>query len=349
MLRVFILIVIGITVIRCNKVSQENPPKKTTSLSDKNDALQKRLKSLNELITQNPQDASLIAERANIYYLLGDSAHCFMDIQNAIRLKPNDADFLYLKGFYAYNYDQIDTALTYLKKSYHVLNQNPDVMFYIGNCYFLKQNHQEAQKWYLKAIEKDENPNYYHALALNSYKQKKFQETEKYLQSALQKDSLHGKSLSLYAELYIYDYKNFSKAYTIIQKLLKQEQLPVGNYLEGSLYFQKALLVSDSVEKEGLLRLAIDCYSHAIKKDPYYTNVFYDRGYAFFLLKRYDLASKSFEEVLKQNPKDYRAAFMLGSIAEYYEDKKLALQYYELALKINPNFMDAKKALEELQ
>ena len=347
MLRIiwFLLVIINFA---CNKVSQESSQSVPFPENEKKENLLKRLRGLNELLEKNPKDASLLAERANIHYLLGDSVRCFSDIQKSIELKPNDADFLYLKGFYAYNYDRIDTALFYLKLSYEIINQNPDVMFYIGNCYFLKGNYEEAKNWYQKSIEKEENPNYFYALSLTYYKQNQFKFTEKYLQKALEKDSTHGKSLALYAELYLYNYKNYAKANEYIQKLLKQEKLPVGDYLEGSLYFQKSLNVSDSVEKEGLLRLAIDSYSKAIKKDPHYIHAFYDRGYAFFLLKRFDLASQSFEEVLKQNPKDYRAAFMLGSISEYYDDKKLAKEYYEQALKIKPDFKDAQQAIEDL-
>ncbi len=334
----------------CKPVSEKQETQKPkVEINEKQENLLKRLKGLNELLDKNPNDASLLAERANIYYLLGDSTNCFLNIHKAIELKPNDADFMYLKGFYAYNYDLVDTSIFWLKKSYHTINQNPDVMFYLGNCFFLKNDYQEANKWYQKAIDKDENPNYYHALALSYYKQKNLALTEQNLKNALAKDSMHTKSLSLMAELYLYDYKQFSKANEWIQKILKQENLPVGDYLEGSLYFQKSLNVKDSVEQEGLLRLAIDSYSKAIKKDAFYTSAFYDRGYAFFLLKRYDLATQSFEEVLKLNPKDYRAAFMLGSIAEYYNDIELAKKYYEMTLKINSNFIEAKNSLEELK
>ncbi len=344
---VLLTFLISVLLTACRQVKQE---KQNLNIKDeKQEVLQKRLKGLNELLSKNPADASLLAERANIFYLLGDSLNCFLDIQKSIELKPNDADFLYLKGFYAYNFDLIDTALFWLKRSYQTLNQNPDVMYYIGNCYFIKKEWTKAKEWYQKSLEKEENPNYYHALALTYYKENQLAFTEQNLIKALLKDSTHAKSLSLLAELYIYNYKQFNKANKYIQKLLKQENIPVGNYLEGSLYFQKALLVQDTIEKEGLLRLAIDCYSKAIKKDPFYTTAFYDRGYAFFLLKRYDLASQSFEEVLKQNPKDYRAAFMLGSIAEYYDDKELAKKFYQLALSLNPQFEDAKQALLELK
>lgn len=331
--------------------SNQNQPKTKISnpLNQKKEKLIKRLNALNELLNKNSHDASLYAERANIHYLLGDSNLCFSDIQKAIDLKPSDADFTYLKGFYAYNYDLVDTALFWLMRSYQMVNQNPDVLFYIGNCYFLKNNFDEAQKWYQKSIEKEENPNYFHALALSYYKKNQINLSEQSLKKALAIDSLHAKSMTLLAEIYIYNYKQYSKANEWIQKLIKQEDMPVGNYLEGSLYFQKALQVKDSVEQEGLLRLAIDHYSKAIKKDPYYTTAFYDRGYAFFLLNRYDLASQSFEEVLKQNPKDYRASFMLGSIAEYYQDFELARKYYEKTLMINPKFLDAQKALNELK
>ncbi len=350
MLRKLTFFVFIFTFFSCKPVSEKQETEKPkVEINEKKENLLKRLKGLNELLEKNPNDASLLAERANIHYLLGDSASCFLDIRKAIELKPSDADFMYLKGFYAYNYDLVDTSIFWLTKSYQTIHQNPDVMFYLGNCYFLKNDYKEANKWYQKAIEKDENPNYYHALALSYYKQKNLALTEQNLKYALAKDSLHTKSLSFMAELYLYDYKQFNKANEWIQKIQKQDNLPVADYLEGSLYFQKSLIVKDTVEQEGLLRLAIDSYSKAIKKDAFYSSAFYDRGYAFFLLKRYDLASQSFEEVLKLNPKDYRASFMLGSIAEYYNDKELAKKYYEMTLKINPNFIDAKSSLKQLK
>lgn len=322
---------------------------KTDSTANSSPVLQ-RLNALNELIQKNPQQHALYAERANLHYLLNDSANCFKDISKAIQLRSTEAEYQYLKGFFAYHYDLPDTAIVYFQYAHELNKSNPDYLFYLANAFTQKKQFLKAIQYYDKAISQDnQNNEYLYAKAFALYQIPKVNEATTLLNQILKNDSLHLKSQALLAEIYLYAKKDFPKAYEKIQFILKNDTTETPHFLEGDFYFHKAELLKDSVEKEGMYRLAIDCYSKAIKKNPYHVNAFYNRGYTFFVLKRYDLAEESFQEVLRQNPKDYRAAFLLGSIAEFYDDKALATQYYKQALSINPNFIEAKQALEEIK
>ena len=116
--------------------------------------------------------------------------------------------------------------------------------------------------------------------------------------------------------------------------------LPMGAFAQHHKVFQlgtlvvTALLLSfagqELVQKRGSAGLAARV-SMALQSRDYPT--------AIALLERYTAA----------NPDDDEGLFILGQTYEKTQQKDKAIAAYKQALKINPNFTDAKQALEDLQ
>ncbi|MEO1385003.1 MAG: tetratricopeptide repeat protein, partial [Bacteroidota bacterium] len=85
-------------------------------------------------------------------------------------------------------------------------------------------------------------------------------------------------------------------------------------------------------------------------RDPQYALARYFRGYAYFLAEqRVDLAIADMEEALELDPTMGSAHFVLGSIYEYNGDLQSAKNYYEQAVKYQPDSKDFQQALREVQ
>jgi tetratricopeptide (TPR) repeat protein len=65
-------------------------------------------------------------------------------------------------------------------------------------------------------------------------------------------------------------------------------------------------------------------------------------------LQNFEKAMADFQAAARHNPQDFRAYFMQGSVYEHYQDYASARQMYEKVLALNPNFTDARRALQEL-
>jgi len=341
-----------ILLCSCQKVDQKNPIQTTQDTTKVENPLLVRLKNLDRLIEKNPKDAALFAERAHIQYTLGDSSKMMDDINQALFRDPNDVEYAYLKGFYFYNYNQIDSAYFWFKQAWNNKSENPEVPYQLGNIMVLRKKYGDALRWFDKAIEKEGQANYYYARALVHKELKNIPMCKIEAELALKKDKKHIKTLSLLFELALEE-NDKNKALAWNHEIEKADSMhPVWLYNQGLMYFkqgQEQKKANKKVESEGMFRIAIDFYTKAIARSPKYVNAYYDRGYAFFEIEEYDLAAKSFEKVIEMNPTDFRAYFMMGSISEYYDDPQMAKTYYQKSLERKPDFKDAQMALRELK
>lgn len=188
-------------LIKCESINT-NTTNTNKADSTSSSPVEQRLRALNELIRQNPQQHALYAERANLHYLLNDSTNCFKDINKAIQLRSTEAEYQYLKGFFAYHYDLPDTAIIYFQNAMELNKSNPDYPYFIANAYTQKKQFQKAIQYYDKAISQDNlNNDYLYAKAFALYQIPKVNETMNLLHQILKNDSLHLKSHALLAEI----------------------------------------------------------------------------------------------------------------------------------------------------
>ncbi len=94
---------------------------------------------------------------------------------------------------------------------------------------------------------------------------------------------------------------------------------------------------------------AIESYTKAIEADPSYTSAYFNRALSYAILSKYDDAVADAEKVLDMEPDSYDAPYVMGIISEYRQDYGKAKEWYEKALKKNPDYEQAKARLEQLK
>ncbi len=94
---------------------------------------------------------------------------------------------------------------------------------------------------------------------------------------------------------------------------------------------------------------AIGLYTKAQAEDPAYTSAYFNRALAYAILSRYDEAIADAQKVLDMEPDSYDAPYVMGIISEYQQHYKAAKDWYEKALKKNPDYEQAKARLEQLK
>ncbi|MGC8676178.1 MAG: AAA family ATPase [Candidatus Micrarchaeia archaeon] len=100
--------------------------------------------------------------------------------------------------------------------------------------------------------------------------------------------------------------------------------------------------------EENKFEEAIDLYSQAIKLDPVYSSAYFNRALSYALINRYDNAKLDAEKVMELEPDSYDAPYVMGLVEEYDGNYDKAREWFEKALKINPDYQPAKARLQQI-
>ncbi len=102
-------------------------------------------------------------------------------------------------------------------------------------------------------------------------------------------------------------------------------------------------------QQRGQLSKALGEFMQVVQTDPGYARAYYNIGVNYVMTNRYDDAIAAFSKDVELDPLDFEAHNIMGNIykAESHFDK--ALEKYQTALRINPEYQDAKDNLRILQ
>ncbi len=97
------------------------------------------------------------------------------------------------------------------------------------------------------------------------------------------------------------------------------------------------------------LREAVNTFSDIIKKQPAFAEAWNKRATLYYMMGEYQLSLKDCDEVLKRNRHHFGALSGYAQIYTELGDFKRAIDYFERALKVNPNLPNAESTLKFLQ
>jgi tetratricopeptide (TPR) repeat protein len=129
----------------------------------------------------------------------------------------------------------------------------------------------------------------------------------------------------------------------LIEQAIEQVWLTSGDS-NIDFIMQNAILAieeSDFVVAEELL-------DRVIELSPGYAEGWNKRAMVHFMKKEYEKALLKLRQALALDPKHFQALHGLALVMQEVGDRRLALQAYRLLLRHNPQFADARDAVEEL-
>jgi Flp pilus assembly protein TadD len=97
---------------------------------------------------------------------------------------------------------------------------------------------------------------------------------------------------------------------------------------------------AQSLSDAGQYQQAIVVYSRSINLDPYNTDAYLGRGFAYENLGEYDKALSDYSKVITLKPNDPRAYFDRGLLYDLLGKTDQAIQDYTTAISLKPNNAD---------
>ena len=94
---------------------------------------------------------------------------------------------------------------------------------------------------------------------------------------------------------------------------------------------------------------AIETFTTVIRKNPDFAEGWNKRATVYYLAGEYDKSLRDCDEVMKLNPTHWGALAGYGQIYLALGKPELALEYFERALKVNPNLQRVQAAVDELK
>ncbi len=94
---------------------------------------------------------------------------------------------------------------------------------------------------------------------------------------------------------------------------------------------------------------AIQTFTTIIQKKPDFAEGWNKRATIYFLVGAYEQSLRDCDEVIKLNPQHWGVLAGYGQIYVALGKPELALQYFQRALKVNPNLRSVEAAVAELE
>ena len=101
--------------------------------------------------------------------------------------------------------------------------------------------------------------------------------------------------------------------------------------------------------REGAAPAAIQTFTSIIEKKPEFAEGWNKRATIYYLTGEYDKSLRDCDEVIKRNPQHWGALAGYGQIYLALDKLDLALDYFQRALKVNPNLRSVEAAVAELK
>jgi tetratricopeptide (TPR) repeat protein len=287
-----------------------------------------QIERLNRYIEANPSNWALYKDRSLLYFEIGRMDWAVHDIREAIKMKDDEPELHYLRGYYALN--ENDTALA--RSEFQLASQygtaNPDVFYQQGQMRFLQKRYESAMESYREAAQIDSlDPIYPFAMGFLERSRGNFRNAMNHFHDALELDSLHEKTLLQLHDLCLDDLNKPEKAFFYNNRLLEaQPRHSLANYNAGSYFYRKGVPLKQSLPEtyQENINKAVEFYTLSIGYSDSFALPLVYRGMCYVEGERYDLALEDFKKAVEIDDSQKLAHFQLSALYDYYGEAEKA-------------------------
>jgi len=270
-------------------------------------------------------------DKSYAYYDLKRYSDMLFESEEALKINPNYAAALGIKGLALYELNKHEEAIKWFDKALEIDSKNSDVIYNKGLALYELNKYEEAIQWFDKALQlnpKDSDAIGSKGNALSSLG--KHEEAIKWFDKALQLNPKDSDAIDSKGDA-LSSLGKYEEAIDCFDKALKIRPSYV-----SALYNK-----GDALSSLGKYEEAIDWYDKVLKIDPSYVSALGNKGDALSSLGKYEEAIDCFDKALKIDP-SYVSALdskgdALSSLGKYEE----AIDCFDKALKIDPSYDDA--------
>lgn len=320
------------------------------------------ISNLNMAIKLDPNYHEAYLKRGILLYYNNKNSIAFTDFEKSISLNPNHHEAFFYKGLVLYNTKSFKKALASFDSCIAKNSSFSDAYYYKGLVYKSMKEYDLSIECLNKAIRENNQDTLYYASRADIYKIKNdtnLYENDMENLRALKEEianQLNSQGIQLKnkgknkeaAELYnkaIAIYPSLCHPYNNLA-IIKEDE---ANYNKALEYYDIAISINPSYalayDNKGVLlnklkrfREAIVCLDSALKYDKQNANYYVERSYSKLNINDYLGTIDDCKKALALNPNHEIACNNMGYAYSMLGDEENALKYYNLSLKIKPDY-----------
>ena len=292
---------------------------------------ERAIADFDQAIELKPDDADAYFNRGVVYYYKGDYDHAIAEYDQAIKLKPDYPAAYNNRGLAYADKGDYERAIADFDRAIELKPDYPVAYTNRGIAYADKGDYERAIADFDRAIEfrpDDAMAHYNRGLAY--YYKGDYEQAIADFDQAIKLNPNYAAACCSRGLAYYYkgDYDRAIADYDRAIQL--QPDLAEAYYNRGLAYADK-----------GKHDRAIADYDRAIQLRPDFAEAYYNRGNAYADKGEYDRAIADFDRAIELRPDD-AVAYNNRGLAYYYKgDYDRAIQDYDEAIRLNPNFAPA--------
>ncbi len=113
------------------------------------------LKELQQALKLDPENIDALYYQGLAYAALNRNAEAYVSLERAKKLRPSDIDVTFQLGVLHFGDKQYDRAEPYLREVYRANPKHPNIGYYLGVIEFNKQNYREALSYFKGDVPSD--------------------------------------------------------------------------------------------------------------------------------------------------------------------------------------------------
>ncbi len=309
----------------------------TSDNTSKTKAQQTEDLGLTKLIRQNPNDPSLLIERSKVYAKEGAYRAAIDDVQMAMEIDSLNVAYYHLLSNYYMDYLKSKEGIETLKEAHEKFPKDITTLLKLSENYLILKNYEQSMLAANKVLNIDpQHPEGYFMLGMNF---REAGDTNRAINSFQE-------AIEIEPELY--------DAWIIIGQLYEDLGKDIAlTYYEGAIeidpnnvngWHSKAFYLQNNNQVDQ----AIEIYRQINLIDKQFPQAYLNAGLLYLEKDSLNSAYDQFNILVNSNPTNYYGFYYRGITNELMNRLDLAKADYETCLRIKPNFVKAKQALEDL-
>jgi tetratricopeptide (TPR) repeat protein len=296
------------------------------------------VKSISSQIEEDPENAELYYQRANIYYNNKYLDRAFSDIEDAVRLNQQNPLYYFFKGRILYAMNKTQDAAASYESAIALKSDYTEAQLRLAELYYVVKEHKKSIDILNTLTASDPaNATYY---CLKADNQRELKDTLRAIASYQKALELDGQYYDAAMQLgLLLAAKKNKTAKEYFAAAIRINPRSAEAYFGRAYYYQQV----------GAFQKALFDYRKVIDLDPSNDKSYYNVGIINFDAGRYDEAMRSWDICVQMNNQNIDAYYMRGLVYEYRNNKKDAQLNYQYALELNPEYRLAKEGMARLK
>jgi tetratricopeptide (TPR) repeat protein len=331
----FLLMVLFLAPTGCKNDSKPAPDALLKQQQDP------QLVALNDLVSKNPNNDSLLYRRAKVFYKLQAYDEALADVGQAMKLDSTKPDYYHLMANVFMDYSRPHDSRRAIEVMQAAAKRFPGripTLLKLSEFQLIVKQHSEALSTLNQVLVKDpQNAEAFFMSARVALDQGDTTNAIKALRTSVQINADN------------FDCWMFLGKIMAVRKNPQAIQCFDNAIRVDSTRIEARDLKAEFYKRQGAFDKAFAVYRDIITRNPDYSNAYFDMGMIYLELDSFPKAYTNFDIAIKTDPLFVNAYYYRGVCSEMEDHPAAALGDYAQASKMAPDFQEAKEAKERLE